>query len=195
MFDWLFEGRLTIYVLLGLTALGLLYCWWKQQNKRIYLIGAAFALALMALYFLLNIAVETDSEQIVRKVKEMADGIGRRDLDATFAHISDNFRSPHGKNKQALREFTRATRASEMVSNIAVWDFHFRTPPDRASGRAEIIFQFKPTGAVDNALGGAWFNCAAEFDHDSAHGWRLVGCRLFPMNTRPEGTGEATTPF
>ena len=63
VFDWLFEGHWYIYTVLALLALFFLWFWW-QNRTRFWLIGLTVFLALIGIYWLLDILVETGREQI-----------------------------------------------------------------------------------------------------------------------------------
>jgi hypothetical protein len=192
VFDWLFEGNLTVYALLVAATVALLALW-RRDRKRVYLLGAGVAVALIGVYFLLDWAVETDREQIVRKVREMADAVGRRDLDGLGRHISEQFRHKlSGRDKQAMLGAARSHASSGLVREVTVWDFRFAGPIDRA-GKAEVVFQAKPKGDVERLSKGAWFRCEAEFAFEGAQGWRLRNFRLFPLNDG--GPGQEINPF
>ena len=77
MFDWLFEGHLSVYFLLTAIAVLFVVLGVRTRNRRWYA-AAAGAVALAGLYCLLDFAVETDREQIQRKVNAMAAGFRRR---------------------------------------------------------------------------------------------------------------------
>jgi hypothetical protein len=182
VFDWLFEGHLTVYALLA-AAVVVMVALWRRDRKRAYLLGAGVALVLMALYCVLDWAVETDREQIVRKVREMADAVGKRDSETIGRHISDQFSHQFSRaTKQTLLDAARQHISSGRVREVAVWDFRFKGPIDRAGGRAEVVFQAKPKGDIEGMIKGAWFRCEAEFVLEGAQGWRMRGFRLFPLN-------------
>ena len=190
MFDWLFEGRPTVYALLAVAVVVLLALWWRERKPR-YLLGAGLVLVLIAVYFVLDWAVETDREQIVRKVREMAAAVRTVDVNALVKDISEQFTSPQGRDKQQTREFARDLIGSKQVTDVVVWDFHFDGPIDRA-GPVEVIFQAKPHGNV-GVVEGAWFRCVATFVHEGTGGWRLRGVKLFPLTQT--GPGDEIKPF
>ena len=57
MFDWLFEGRVSVYVLLGVAAALLLYAGRARRQKSLLLAGGIVA-CLIGLYYLLDRFVE-----------------------------------------------------------------------------------------------------------------------------------------
>lgn len=181
MFDWLFEGRASIYVLCGAVTLALCALWYRNQRKKWLLAVAILSLAVTGIYTALDWAVETDSEQIRSRVQSMAAAVGRNDLNAAFAHISEQFRSPGGQSKSAFQEIARKYREPSIVTGIKVWEFDFPERPDQAGQRARVSFLVK----VDGDMGRTqqlFARCEAVFDHDPAAGWRLRSFELFdPM--------------
>jgi hypothetical protein len=179
LFDWLFEGRTSVYAVFAALVVFLLVVWW-QTRKRWLLLGVAVAAGLIGLYALLDKAVETDREQIIRKVQEMAAAVNARNLDALFENISDNFRSRLGRDKQQFREEVASYLSRGAVENVRVWDISFVERPSREQPSARLFFS-----AVDS-LHSLPTDCEATFDFDSRHGWRLQSLRLFKLQTTEE---------
>jgi hypothetical protein len=180
LFDWLFEGRTSVYVMLVALAVFLLLIWW-QTRKRWLLHGVVVAVALVGLYALLDKAVETDREQIVRKVQEMAAAVNARDLDGLFENISDNFRSRLGKDKQQFRDTVANYLKKGMVSNVRVWDIGCKDTPSREHPPVQVFFSAKAESGRDLMA-----DCEATFDFDAEHGWRLQNIRLLKPQTTEE---------
>ena len=190
MFDWLFEGRASVYVSLAAIAIVMLLAW-QQTRKRFCLIGLAAALGLAGLYFLLDRLVETDREQVVRKVEEMAAGVRARNADAIFRHISDRF-SRSGVDRARFREAVDSLLRNRMVDEVEVWDFQFpadsdtqgQLPGRSASGEAIVVsFTAKPKGGLAD---GKFGRCDATFVHDADGQWRLFDFRVFdPVANQP----------
>ena len=185
MSDWLFEGRPTVYVILAAVAV-LLFVAWVQTRKRPWFYAAVASLALVGLYFLLDRLVETDREQILRKVEEMSAGVRERSVDRIFANVSEQFHL-NGSGRAAFRQLAdRALRTGE-VTDVTVWDFAF--PEDfrtrvRRTGTAgapeqdgaRVSFMVKPQGP---RLGAPFFRCDATFVRDPDGQWRLFTFQLF----------------
>lgn len=180
MFDWLFEGRTTVYVVLIALVAFLLVAWW-QTRKRWLLLSVAVAAGLIGLYALLDRLVETDREQIVRKVHEMAAAVNARDLDALFANISDQFRSPRGKTKEELRNAVKGYVDSRIVENVKVWDIVCVEAPSRDGPPVRVFFRAKSEGMRDLLA-----DCEAVFDFDPEQGWRLRSIQLFKPQMNEE---------
>jgi hypothetical protein len=187
VFDWLFEGHLSVYILLAVAA-GAAFYFQRRRRKRGLLILGCALLCLIPLYFLLDRLVETDREQITRKLNDMAAAVPRRDVETIFVNISDDFRSPLGKNKTELRSFTQAVLNAGRLQDVVIWDITVQSI-ERTTGRARVKFRFKPKG---DEFPGVDFLCDAEFDLHPSLGWRLRSCRFFP----PGGLGsEIETKF
>ena len=71
MFDWLFEGWLEIYILLAVLAFARILAVWPFRRK-VWLITLFSVIALIGVYWLLDRLVETDREQIERKLTALA---------------------------------------------------------------------------------------------------------------------------
>src|SRR5207237_1141367 len=100
---WLVEGDSFVYFLLA-CAVAALGAAWRRTRKRRYAVAAGVAASLIVGYFFLDRFVESDGEQMVRKVREVAAAISANDLDAAFQHVSDTF-DRGGVNKQQFRRF------------------------------------------------------------------------------------------
>jgi hypothetical protein len=185
VFDWLFEGRPAVYVVLVATAWVLFGAWW-QTRKRYWLYGMVAFLALAGLYFLLDRLVETDREQIVRKVNEMAAGVRERNVDRIFAHVSEQFRLS-GSDRAAFRQLAERAIRNGQVTEVKAWDFlfpdDFRGTERRTVGGTQqevqvvrVQFRVKPEGPALNTAG---FLCRATFIRDPDGQLRLLDFQLF----------------
>ena len=123
MFDWLFEGQTTVYVVLAAATVILFVAWW-QTRKRYWFYGTVAFLALIGLYFLLDRLVETDREQIERKLNEMAAGVRERNVDRIFAHVSEQFRL-NNSDRAAFRAFAEGAIRTGQVTEVRVRDPQF----------------------------------------------------------------------
>src|SRR5262245_24050769 len=102
MSEWLFEGRLSVTLLL---AAGVVFCLalgWQRRQRSLFTIAGVLGL-LLAGYYLLDRLVETDAEQIRRKIQALADAANAHDVNGILLHVSDNFRGTNAKSKAELR--------------------------------------------------------------------------------------------
>jgi hypothetical protein len=180
MFDWLFEGHTAVYVVLITLVVFLFVVWW-QTRKRWWLLGVAVAAGSIGLYALLDRVVETDREQIVRKVQEMAAAVNARDLDALFANISDQFRSPGGRTKEALLDDIDSYLRSRTVEKVKVWDIVCVERPSPDNSPVHVFFSAKAEGLRE-----MFADCDATFDFDPQRGWQLQSIRLLKPQTTEE---------
>ncbi|HWG46767.1 MAG TPA: hypothetical protein VN688_28650 [Gemmataceae bacterium] len=178
--DWLFEGRTNVYVILAALT-GLLVLVWWQTRKRWCLIAAVVMAGLIGIYAILNVAVETDREQIVRKVNEMTAAVNAHKLDAAFVHISDQFRSHGGKTKQELRTAGQTYLEQKIVERVDVWDIGIEGQPSREKREVHVRFSVKVHGGQE-----FFTDCDALFAFEPEHGWRMKGFRLLKPQTNEE---------
>lgn len=166
--DWLVEGRTVIYLLL---ALAFLICAvvWQRSRQRGAAIATAILSGLLAGYFLLDRAVESDREQITRKLTEITAAVSNRDFDRAFSHVSESFQRG-GVNKAGFRKFADQRRRSEFVSDVQVWDI---AVPDlsRESRRALAECYFKVRGSFGETPPGAFSRITFTLDPDGQ--WRV----------------------
>jgi ketosteroid isomerase-like protein len=183
VFDWLFEGRMAVYVSLAAVAIVLLAAWRLNRRGR-WLIGVGAVAVLAGLYFLLDRLVETDREQVVRKVQEMAAGVRTRNADAIFTHISERF-NRGGVDRAQFRAAVDGILRSRVVDEVEVWDFQFpddfrrevRVPGQTAPGEAILVsFTAKAKGGV---AVGEFGRCDATFVRDPDGQWRLFSFQVF----------------
>jgi hypothetical protein len=185
VFDWLFEGQTTVYILLIVVLIGLFVVYW-QWRRRVWLYGMAVVVALIGLYWLLDRLVETDREQIHRKIGGMASGLQAHNVDAVFKHISDNFRSPQGEDKNELHSL--AERRINQVTHVIVWNIRRDSRPQPGKDYSDLRFSFKVNDEFP-------FDCQPVFEHDAANGWRLKGLKIFKFGTTEEFPIPFSTPF
>ena len=171
MFDWLFEGYRSIYFLLGAAAV-LFVVVWLRTRKRRWLIGAGVAVALAGLYWLLDIAIETDREQIQRKTTAMAAAFRAPvDLDAVFENVSDQFHTSYADSKKDLLDLARQHMQAHHITEVRISDVRVGEI-SRERNTAVAEFRAKVVGSF-GALEAVTVSCTATFDHDPAHGWRM----------------------
>lgn len=181
MFDWLFEGHLSVYLLL-LGGLVLLLWLWKHQDNRQLLLAAIIPALFMILYSILDWSVQTDREVIQTQVERLSSNTLRRDLNALLADISERFRIPGIESKQQLRDEAGRSMQFGVLRNLeslTVWNFVFESPPSREQGTGKVRFHFKMQGKELPPAATMAFQCEATFALEPPRAWRLTGFRVF----------------
>jgi hypothetical protein len=186
VFDWLFEGLTTVYILLGTVLIALLVIYW-QWRRRVWLFAILFVVALIGLYALLDRLVETDREEIQRKVEEMAAAARAHNTDGVFEHIADDFQSPGHNNKADFRKEAEPRIGS--VQQLTVWNYRFDSKPERGKEFTGLRFRFKviPSGLAADP----WFDCQPILEYKPGKGWQVKGFRVL----KPDTTEEIPIPF
>ena len=171
MFDWLFEGHFSVYVLLTAAAVCCAVVW-RRTRRRGWLAAAVGFAALAGLYCLLDYAVETDREQIRRKVHVMAAGLtAPANLDAVFQNVADDVRCNFGNGKAELRQQAQQqihtwAITEVRISGLRVGEISRATNKAVAEFQAKVVGQFGMTEA-------ATVHCTATFGYDPVRGWLL----------------------
>jgi len=183
VFDWLFEGWLSIYLALAMAAVVLLVVFWRtRQRKYAYALGVV--VALVGGYWLLDVLVETDREEITRSVREIAKAAKEKKTDDVFRQISDGFALPDGRDKSALRATVESIFQRCTLQRTEVWDFTF-SDVSRRDGSAKVSFHFKAEGSLLGAEG-VPFDCDATYHLDPDKRWRLISFRIMKFGTKDE---------
>ena len=170
MVDWLYEGRLSVYILLGVTALALLYLAW-QTRRRSFFIASGLVVGLIGLYFLLDKLVETDREQVRRKLLAMADAVKDHDTDGVVSLLSSQF-SVWGMNRAEFRKYVDTALHDGSVDELTIWDIQFpreETPPPE--GTLKVAFSARPKSGRYAVT--PHFLCDALFVRESDGEWRM----------------------
>jgi hypothetical protein len=188
MFDWLFEGRFVVYVILGGLALLALLLYNRDRKWR-WIVAAGVFAALMGGYFLLDSLVETGREQVRRKLTEMAAAVGHRDVDRLMSHVSDEFHLGK-RDKAGFREYADDRRRQNFIEEVVVWDFV--EPADWSGKRVTVTMMAKAKGSrLPEYQGG---RVDAEFVHDPDGQWRLAGFTVFDPREPSQPVPEAQYP-
>ena len=185
MFDWLFEGRQSVYLILGALAILVAALWARSgfvvfrekdsgTSKR-QLDWTPLVLGVLVLfglvYFLLDRLVETRREQITRKLQAMAGAVKKHDSDGIFTHISNQFRF-QGLDKAGFRSYVEDVFRNGWVDDLVVWEVAF---PDLDSGKVD--FRAKPKGG---RIGEEYFFLVrGEFVRDPDGQWRLATFTIY----------------
>jgi hypothetical protein len=184
--DWLFEGRLTVYLILvgvGSIALAL---WARSgfvlvreaadrrkggKNKPawpVLIYGVIGVLAL--LYFLMDRLVETPGEQIARKLQDMARAVKARNVDAIFEHVSDQFHA-EGMDKEQFRGYANRAIEKGWIDELFIDDLSF------PGGPGEVNFRARPrSGRLPERI---FLMVRSQFVLDPDGQWRLKSFQAF----------------
>jgi hypothetical protein len=143
VFDWLFDNRLIIGVLLCAVLAAFGVAWWRTRKKR-YAISVGVVLLLLAVYGLLAwLLIETSSQQMERRVSDMAESVQRKDIRATLEkHLADDFHFGQ-YDKKGFIDKAQQLRDGFGVDKVTVWNFTL-VEIDRDKGTAKFHFNAKP---------------------------------------------------
>src|SRR5437879_6139718 len=94
----------------------------KRPSTKAILIG----LSVLALLLLIGLRaadyfLESDTEQIDRKLHEMSAGVHERNMDKVFRHVSESFRVG-STNKAAFRQLADGAIQRQDITDIEIWD-------------------------------------------------------------------------
>jgi hypothetical protein len=172
--EWLFEGQLTIFAILG-AALVFLLIVWKKTPRTSYLVGCFVLAALAGAYFLLDFFVETDREKITHAFKEMSAGVQDRNVDRIFSQVSDTY-NRHGQNKDSFRQASAGVINGRLVDQVVIWGWEYKpdykekeSPSDARENIAHVNCMVKPVGSAGQNL----YYIEAVMHRDSDGQWRL----------------------
>jgi hypothetical protein len=181
VFDWLYEGRLSVYAFLLLVG-GILLVLWRSLRDRQALKVVAAVAGLALLYFLLDILHETPREKVEATIKEMADAASKHDLDRLFRHVSENFKYQNS-DKKAFRDRVRSALDRYDVKNIRVKDLRFLNM-DLDAGRMTV--RVGGTASTNQEWSMA-LPCELDFVREGDGEWRMKAIRFYnPVLTAEE---------
>lgn len=166
--DWLIEGDVTVLTLLALAGVIFVAIWWQTRKRAFGILAILVALLALTL-FLVDRTVESDREQIQRKVREIAAGISSQNLDLSFSHVSNDFRRG-GWDRARFRSFTDRQRQIGFVTDVSVWDID-ATEINRAARRATAETSFRVHGSFGATPPGAFVRIGFVLDSDGQ--WRV----------------------
>jgi hypothetical protein len=181
VFDWLFEGRLSVYIFLFLIVCVLLVLWWQRRDRRL-LKGVVAVGFVTLLYFVLDRVAETPQEKVEATIKDMADAVGKNDLDRLFGHIANNF-NYRGKDKKAFRERVQAVLKEYSIKNVRLKEIRF-LKMDLDAGRMTVRIS---ATAETNQEWGLAMPCEGDFVREGDGQWRMKAIRFYhPVLTDDE---------
>jgi hypothetical protein len=179
MQSWLLDNFALLIMLLSIAALALAWAWWRTRRRR-YGLAATSAVGLMGLvcllvYLLPLLFGETDSQQIERKIREMAGAVKTRNLDRIFSHISERFLFG-SLDKATFRRKAEEVMNTRDVEEVVVWDFE-RGEISREQRTGKVRFMVKARGNWRGSEAG--YRCDADFVLDPDGQWRMRGFQIF----------------
>lgn len=180
----------TIYLILGVAAIGLGVAWWHTRQRK-YLIGLGVAGCLLVALWLLSHFIVTDNKRIIGVVEEMAAAVGQKDANKILDHVSDQFHSEKGTNKEQLRGYVQRYLKEE-VTEAKVWGFE-PVEVSRKDRKAVIDFMTKAKGNIVH--GQEFFRCRTEFVLDPDGRWRVKTFHLYPPQSNPNNKQALDLPF
>jgi ketosteroid isomerase-like protein len=183
VFDWLFEGRSTVYWLIGVLAVILLLVWWRTRKHNL-LLAAGAIVALAGVYFLLGQFMETPRKQIERKLHEMAAAVKARDTEGIFKHIAKDFKF-RDQDRAQFRTYVDNALQHGIVTELVIYDEEW---PDGGDDHVRPVeFKAKPT--VPSLGDQPAYPVTAKFVRESDGQWRLQSFQVYnpisgkePMN-------------
>jgi hypothetical protein len=180
MFDWLFEGRLSVIIVLAALAVVAATLWW-QGRQRHWLVATLGFAALLGIYVLLEKLVETDRKsdrkEIQKRIESMASAVKSKDLNRIFEFVSDDFKSPLGRNRQECMEAARGILQRGEVTEVTLSGFAFEKDPVRAEKTATVLFQVRARGP--GVFGDDMpFPCEATMVFHPESGWLLQTVKI-----------------
>lgn len=182
MVNWFIDPSPAFYLLLLVIGLVLVAAWSRTRKKK-FLAALAGVVALAALFYVLDLAFESDREQVTRKIDEAARSVEARNLDPFFRHVSDKFH--YGmSDKKRFRSFMEEHRNNQQLQSIRVWDIQVEKAPGQEGNPPDemtVRFRFKVTGEFQGGTREGQFTCRAVFVRDPDKEWRLKGFQIFPL--------------
>jgi hypothetical protein len=173
MFNWLFEGSIAIYLLLGLIAAVLAYEGFRDRNHRL-LYAAGVVCIVMVLYFILDMLVETEQEQIKRKLAEIANGLNKPDTTAVSQHLSQQFKF-RSFDRNAMRRRADEAIRQHSIRNVRIWDVEIKDM-DHEKRTAKVTFSVKAESSFGN---GPFLLCRSVWVLDPDGQWRMKTFDLY----------------
>src|SRR5437879_674006 len=110
-----------LVVILALVALALFVAFWTTRQRK-YAIGAAGALVLIALVWLIASIIPTDRRAIEVSLNEIIVGIRARNTDRVFANLSTDFRY-RTYDKASFRQRVDPHIKAGDAADIEMWGF------------------------------------------------------------------------
>jgi hypothetical protein len=160
----------TVYAILALAVIVVWYVAAGHRHRGLFILAIV---GLAGLYLLLDILVETRREQVIRKLREMAGGVAKRDADGVGRHIAKSFQT-QGMNAAEFVDRVKAALEQRRIDELVVWDLDTELAEDEQT--ILVTFQAKPK---INGVQTPHFFCEATFVLESDGQWRMSGFKVF----------------
>jgi len=146
----------------------------KSPSRTRYFVVSGVALLLLLILIICRlVAPESDQKQILRKMREMSEGVVERNLNKTFQHVSTSFRYGSTGREELRRQGESALQRGD-VTAISIWEVVLEPITDGKN--ATVNFKFRVRGSVDNGVG---WRGKGYFVKDPDGQWRLQRFEVF----------------
>lgn len=140
---WLADNATPICILLAIIAAAFVVTW--RFNQRVKFLGyAAGVLALLVAFWLATRFIDSDSKQLEKNVRAMAQAVMDGKMDDLFKHISKDF-TYNEMTREMLYEASRRSIEGHRVADIHITKF--RAEPLRGNNTARASFNISGTAA------------------------------------------------
>ncbi|MFL5244818.1 MAG: hypothetical protein ACJ8FY_22180 [Gemmataceae bacterium] len=180
MFDWLFDGCLQVFLVLGATGTGLAVAWWRTRHRG-YVYSLVVVIILAGVYVGLTLLYgETAKEQIKRRVLDIESGVRADDMNRVFSNFSEKFQVKGSSGSFDKQSFRKA--AEEAIRKYGQPDFVIDQIEvgtiDREKGVGKVGFIVK---VAQKGGGDPLFicRCVGTFVREDKNQWRLQTFELF----------------
>ena len=165
MFDWLLDDFWVIAFLLAAAAVAFSVAWWKTRKKQ-YAMGAGVFVVLLGVYVTLYCLVETSSQQMERRVRDIAASVKSKQIkNALEKNLADDFHVGT-LDKSAFVEKAQSLKDHFGVDSLQVWQFKL-VQIDREKKTATFHFMAKPIVPGQDT----WYLVKAQFAMTSKGTW------------------------
>jgi hypothetical protein len=185
--QWLlFENRIALLVMLGLTEFVVLWVWarWRTRRTR----NAVFAgLVLSIVLLVVQTVVVTDRERIIALCNSLAAAVENGKIAAVAEHLAPDFRSDGVDRDRLLADLTRLlTRVH--VEETQLSNFRVSFADGQAHAEFDAACRVMAGGYVEGGVGTSWRLTLRQTNET----WQVLAIELVPTPFFPFSTlGDA----
>lgn len=172
---WLTESNPTLYFVLAVVAVACAVGWVRTRRRHYLIAAIAAALGLLG-SVAIHLKVESDTEQMVRKLGEISRAVRARRLDQVFEHVADDF-LVKGVDKAGFRAYCDRMQSGRQADEFVAWDFEPGVISKDAK-RGELSFLFKVRGSFGETPPGYFAKTFWSFRPSDGQ-WRIQSFELF----------------